>query len=358
MSTPEHEYRIASLIEDGLTNRQILRRMNTSEQEINYIKNLTNLPEELDQQGIPPTEALILYHVMSLIDNKIVPIEGQIALELGINDVSQLAEKLENLQQRGLLSLNDPTEGDQDESIYSDTQILMDNTEEDEEDEEERQIRPEEYPARKPRLALWLQDRLTRKQQENRAAGTSNKLLTPEELTEYIMVKAITRTTTKRILMQLEEMQALLINQDRPGPPGLSPDRYPMESVIYIEAHQPGLTAQETNLNAQERMPDNARLEGILVAGKNDTRLCTVCYSSPEDFLPQVFRINLPTGTGYLLGKSGNITPSKVNQLFNFIEHLTNPLVEIVPEPLNRQQRRRLERTGLENPWHMLKPMP
>ena len=210
--------------------------------------------------------------------------------------------------------------------------------------------------------------------------------MNPQELTEYVLAKAITKTTTMRILMKLETMEALLV-QERPEPKGLSPDRFPRSGAIYIEANRPDLTLREinaaslqnqdnegaagaglanpaqveaaqplVNLQTGEKMPEEPRFQGIFIAGAGDTRICMVCYSSPDQIMTPTFEIHLPTGAARSMNKDAAATPINADQMMNFLDHLTNPRVEIVPEPLNRQQKRRLQREGIENPWNVIKP--
>ena len=101
MSTPAQSYRIASLIEEGLTPSEILSKLSTKGDERKHIDYIVTQAESLRADGLTPTQAILLYYVIAQAEKGIKLDEGQLALELGVTDVAQLTDRLERLQQRG-----------------------------------------------------------------------------------------------------------------------------------------------------------------------------------------------------------------------------------------------------------------
>ena len=109
---------------------------------------------------------------------------------------------------------------------------------------EEEYIRIEQYPSRKPRLGIWLAQRVIKRRQDRIASGHPDPY---EGDDESSIANNIARKSTMRIVMDAMVLQALLIDKEEGRSTGLTTEQFPPEGEIYIEADEPGLSLYEIN---------------------------------------------------------------------------------------------------------------
>ena len=382
MSSPATRYRIAALLEEGFNPQEISAKLGGSAPVQKEVAAITARAASYRRDAISPTESVLLHHIGEQTLRGNAPRQHELAQALGLVDAIPLQPKLDTLVKQGLFNA-EPA----DPHPYNGPDPGPPPAKAEGEGEAERYIRPDQYPCRKPRLTLWLWERLARRLENGgRAPGQPTE---ESEQIEAITANALSKTSTRRIIMDLNQILDFLDQTPGAEPLALRPEEYPQPGTVYIEAHRPAPTLAETRIDllrndaaetssgfglfntsqieavqsisrhgTAEPIPEDSRFEGIIFAGTEDVRTIILLCSSTPQLIAVYCQADLASGEGYIQDEQGNRQPAEVEPFLRILQYLSSPQVAVVPEPLNRAQRLRLQRDGLENPWHIIRPAP
>ena len=241
-------------------------------------------------------------------------------------------------------------------------------------------IRLDQYPGRKPRLGMWLAQRVFARFQEHMNSGDPNPM--DEDDIESSVANIITKTDTTRIVMDSLLLQSLLM-QDEDQPTASISNRRTPEGCLYIEADEPGMTMDELarrilsgedqedstgtglihphlveaaqpiiNPKTGEIIDGSTRFEGVLITGKGTDRTFFACYSADSGLRIPGYDVNLETAMGRTL--SDPSVEVSAHACMNILKFLSDPGVELVPEPLDPDGHSILKEHGVPNPWYVV----
>ena len=242
-------------------------------------------------------------------------------------------------------------------------------------------IRLDQYPGRKPRLGMWLAQRVMARFQEDVRSGHPNPM--DGEDIESTVANIITKTNTTRIVMDSLLLQTLLMQGDDPNPQGISRDRHPPDGDLYIEADEPGMTMDEltqgilsgedqedstgiglihphlveaaqpiVNPQTGERVHGSTKFEGVLITGKGSERSFFACYSADSGLSMPGYDVDLSTGVGHDMQEPP--VETRADACLNILQFISDPEVKLVPEPLDANGYSILNEHGIKNPWYVV----
>ena len=245
----------------------------------------------------------------------------------------------------------------------------------------EEYIRLDQYPGRRPRLGMWLAQRVFARFQESVSSGHPDPM--GEDDIESTLANLITRTDTTRVVMDSLLLQTLLMEGDDPNPQGIARDRQPPDGDLYIEADEPGMTMDELARRIlsgedQEDSPGTGlihphlieaaqpivnpltgkavdgsnKFEGVLISGKGSERSFFACYSADSGLSMPGYDVNLETGVGRNMQDPS--VEIRAHACMNILKFISDPDVELLPEPLDADGYSILKEHGIRNPWYVV----
>ena len=170
-----------------------------------------------------------------------------------------------------------------------------------------------------------------------------------EEMPEGSILHYILRKDTLRVLMETGEFMAILDQIMAEGPTGVKEDaRWPCSSPIYIELTE-----------ASPELPEEFRgfvHSYIITEDFGDDTKGVIFPNSLKDG-PGTTGVMINTKTGEisgLFGSEGKLDLA-IKLARGLVTFVTDVNYEFVEMPLNRRARRRLQRSGQPNPWHVVR---
>ena len=168
-----------------------------------------------------------------------------------------------------------------------------------------------------------------------------------EEAPELTFLHHILRKDTLRVLMDTGEFFATLDQIKEEESTGFGEDaRWPSPGPIYIELTEPS-----------PALPDEYRdaVHGYILSEDTGDGTRMVMFPSTTKDRATATSVMLNTRTGAVTGLFGEETlwDMAIDFATMLIAFLTDENYEFVEMPLNRTARRRLQRSGAPNPWHV-----
>ena len=167
----------------------------------------------------------------------------------------------------------------------------------------------------------------------------------PNDTTLYYIL----RKDTLRILMETGEFMAILDRIMEEEPTGVKEDaRWPHSGPIYIELTE-----------ASPEMPEgySGFVHSFIITEDYGDDIRTVMIPNNLEDGPGTIGVGLNIKTGDIIGIFG--PEAKWERAIKLVRHivtfLTDENNEFVEMPLSRSQRRRLQRSGQPNPWHLVR---
>ena len=182
--------------------------------------------------------------------------------------------------------------------------------------------------------------------------------------------------TTKRILVDAPQWEAFF--QADPLPKEvLSQLHWPFDNAIYLEPTHPIMPADmdvvdhalKESINAQGEDVDDGEksyIRAMVILPTGERRTLCILNSWKGQMMSATCELNLQQGTAHGEPPPG-FTPQQGAESFQdslnyfatavtlLIAYITAKGIIVTPEPLPRQQRRRLEQTGQPNPWYVIR---
>ena len=347
-------YRVIRLIDQKIPHPEIASRTGLTE---NYVREIEAWTRELADSSdrtrgaLTTTETLVFWYLRytAIVTGQAGrPLEVfgaedffEMVQEFGAETTQEIAEVLESLRGKGILeSLIGTSYLDiLPEEYQDDPEELGD--EPDPQKPETNLLDPRAWEGPPSRLLTELLEQEQEQEQEQ-----SDDQERPTDTTLYYIL----RKDTLRILMETGEFIAILDRIMEEEPTGIKEDaRWPYSGPIYIE-----LTG------APPEMPEEYRedIHSFIITEDYGDDVRTVMIPNNLEDGPETIGVGLNIKTGAIISIFGpperkwERTIELVRRLAAFLTDENNEFVEM---PLSRRQRRRLQRSGQPNPWHLVR---
>ena len=331
-------YGAARLMDLDIPHPEIAARTGLTEDNVRAVEDWANdtpvLPVRT-QGALTATESLVLQVLIAATEAKLST--GQPKVDIGAETIQGLADTfgahsdlemgvvVENLVMKGYLKRR------------PDTQLLYIPS-------EENEVEPEFLGPETDDPGVELLDP---KAWEGPPSRLVNEFL--EQDPSASLLRRILRKDTLRVLMHMDDFRAILDRTAAAGPTGFQERaRWPHPGSVYIEL--------------QKALPEGAEdylrvVHGIIITQDfgDDTRGVMIPNTKKDG--PGLTGVGLNIKTGELMGVFRPVTaPEETAGLVHgLVAFLTDENNEIVEMPLSRTARRRMERNGQSNPWHVVR---
>ena len=166
--------------------------------------------------------------------------------------------------------------------------------------------------------------------------------------TMLMLISVIGKQDTKRVLLDGDLMEDI---QEVPET-GETETRWPFDNEFCIEITNPF----QTNPGSPE--PPKF-MQGMIVLGNEDERGIVFMFTQQDEITLPTFLFRASTGGTRPfeeIMRPGHDPNNDTGLLVrNILAHINRPSNRLAEEPLNRQQRRQMERNGTGNPWLVIR---
>ena len=330
-------YRTARLIDLQIPHPEIAARTGLTQDEVREVEAWAlGLSDQLSARGLgalTATESLILWYLSrwagtaARAGESAERLRADQAREMveafGAEETSQIAEAMDSLAERGILR---PLMG----VSFSD---LLSEEEDGFEVPEVELLDPRAWEGPPSRMVAEL------------LVEEASKW---EETPELTLIYRILRKDTLRVLIDTGEFIAILDQVAKQESTGFRADaRWPNPGPIYIE-----LTGDLPEIPEEDKEVIHSYI--ISEDSGDGTRIVMIPTDTPDGSAATSVMLN--TRTGEITGLFGEEREwgTAIEMSRRLIAFLTDENYEFVEMPLSRTARRRLQRSGAPNPWHVV----
>ena len=340
-------YRVIRLIDLHTPHAEIAAKTGLTEPYVREIEAWTRDVADLSDRtrgALTTTEALVFWYlrysaVVTGRAGQTLEVFGaedffEMVQEFGAETTSEIAEVLESLRGKGILeSLIGTTYLDILPEEYQGDPEELDDEPDPQEPEDDSKVFLRAWEGPPSRLVTEILNRDLSDEQETSA----------ESPLYYIL-----RKDTLRVLLDMDDFRAILNQTMTEEPTGVKEDaRWPHPGPIYIELSEALPEGPEEYLGV---------VHGFIITDDygDDTR--GVMIPNTREDGPGTAGVGFNIKTGAIIGMFGPVVHwEQITELFRRLAaFLTDENNEIVEMPLSRSQRRRLQKSGQPNPWHVV----